>query len=80
MQEFTVCNCEKRSKAHKEEQEFLHDQRNLRLVCIITIDKIATQKLLKSLKRKSQAAKYIEKYQKSMGGEKIVELENRCRC
>ena len=72
---FAVCNCEKRSKVSKEEQEFLNYQRNLRLMCINTVDKIATQKLLQSLKRKAQAAKYIEKYQKSPDGEKIVKLE-----
>ena len=62
---FKACHCAKPRKVPTDEQPFLTDQRTLRLMCISSVDIVATQKITKTIKRKEKEANRIAKFRKS---------------
>lgn len=62
---FEACHCAKPRKVPTDEQPFLTDQRMLRLMCISSVGRVATQKITKSINRKEKEANRIAKFRKS---------------
>lgn len=69
----TECHCDPARKVPKDEQEFLTDQRTVRLMCIGSVDKLATINLINEQKGKAQR---VEKYDKSSSGEEVVDAND----
>lgn len=61
-----TCSCSKERKVPVDEEEFLSDQRTVRLMCISGVDQCKTRKLVSKLKRKALETERIEKRRKSL--------------
>lgn len=59
---FEACHCDKVRKIPVAEQQFLIDQRNLRMMCMGGVDKLASRQLTKKQLRKLQDRSRFSKY------------------
>ena len=66
---FEACKCEKSRKVPRAEQDFLHDQRCVRLMMMSNIDKLATKKLSARMLRKTVENHRANKHRTAVVGD-----------
>lgn len=69
--DLSCCSCDKTRCVPISEQKFLIDQRTLRLMYISKVDKAASEKLEKRMKRKHDEKKRFETHQKMIDNQKL---------